>query len=341
MFTETINEDTETGKTGIDHTQTKDVHLRVDRLKLGVDGTHCPLCKDVLKIISNLFWNSGSTDSAWKFSKQTKPHFQYAHVKFADGAVIHLKFGQSHGQRKAFLQFNPAMIANASWHQLDHLIADFFPAGYGDLCAHGRVAEIDFACDVPQAHFHDFRFVDTRLQRCSTKFEAAGTLYIGSITGSRELRIYDKQAELNKDGIAHEEALLRIEASLLLKSVRTLNELVDDAAKQKLSNPFASLLVVSRAQLAAGYFEGLMGLFASRVAHGMTAQLAYRSLLTLPSKKVTMVKNGLAQLAPAWWSPATLWLQSAPALGAVSNGLVSDATSLMGPGGVGELTNVH
>jgi hypothetical protein len=138
------------------------------------------------------------------------------------------------------LEFNPKKLGIDGLNDLDNILGEIFPDGWGYFFKHGRVTRLDVAVDLPGVRMDQFLFLAHQgetYQRFGTNGHLE-TFYVGTSKGN-QTRIYSKKKEQLAKGKPFGKSVVRVERTL-----RNLNLVVGEL--QKLKNPAMALLPEQR-----------------------------------------------------------------------------------------------
>jgi len=284
--------------------------LVIDKTRIGYNFSKSPHGKADYEamhhfITQTCFDQSFAASSKWTSKKHA---WTCGRVQLDEGIHLTLGIGYTpHGQR-AFFQFNPSKLTDKAWCAFQAALMTMLFQEWNGMIANGNVLTMEFACDVTNASYNDFIFIDTKVRSINTTNDENGTLYLGSMSSSRQIACYDKGKELHDArNIDLDHPLLRVEARLHPSKALYLNEL------DQVQNPFAPVLIVPRqALLDATALSGSAGRFRKHVSNGYAPNHAYELCAPLDKQNRNAYVEALRQLVPSWWNPAQIW-KTAPA----------------------------
>lgn len=182
------------------------------------------------------------------------------------------------------------------------------------MVAHAHFISAEVSCDYPGIRYDDYYYLDAAVRSGKYSFEGLGTTYLGSPCSARQIKCYDKAAELLHAGRAAAGGhLLRIEA-VLRPSPMPMAQLA------AIRNPFTTLLPISRQSLsdpnsciAFGRFRHLV-----RKQH-YPAQRALERVAAEDKRDRPDLIKALRALAPSWWEQDQVWSHIPAALESLVN----------------------
>jgi hypothetical protein len=196
------------------------------------------------------------------------------------------------------LEFNPKKLGIDGLNDLDNILGEIFPDGWGYVFNNGRVTRLDVAVDLPGVRMDQFLFLAHQGETYQC-FETNGhleTLYMGK-PKSNQTRIYSKKKEQLAKGKPFGKSVVRVERTL-----RNLNLLVGEL--QKLKNPFGQMAMVEPSPLPPPWEKPkVWSMFQDSVnMRGLMPAMAL-----LPEHRRSEYRKHLKQNQKVWWQPQAIW----------------------------------
>jgi hypothetical protein len=196
------------------------------------------------------------------------------------------------------LEFNPHKLGMDGLNDLDNILAEIFPDGWGYIFKNGRVTRLDVAVDLPGVRMDQFLFLahqGATYQRFGTNGHLE-TFYIGRSRGN-QTRIYSKKKEQIAKGKPFGKSVVRVERTL-----RNLNLGISEL--QKLKNPFGQMALIEPSPMPPPWEKPkVWSMFQDSVnVRGLMPAMAL-----LPERQRSKYRKYLKEAQKLWWQPEAIW----------------------------------
>jgi len=226
--------------------------------------------------------------------------YRYALCVVLNNGTLRLQINPIYQNAATFrCEFNPARLEMADVRAILDIV---LPLGYSSLMNYGRCTRMDIAIDILGVDIEDMMVWNTAARRTrmyTGEYGCLETYYLGSLGSQRHFAIYDKRAEMEKNGIdmdLPDGPIVRIEARL--------RPSVYWCDMSELPNPFAKLNVASYASIGALDVETHLFLESCRLRG---PQAALKRVKKLDASLWSKYSKRLEQHVSPWWDPEHIW----------------------------------